>query len=84
MSESVVINRLDTSTADFDQRLAGLLAWEAVSDSQVNATVAQILSSVREQGDAALLQLTEKLDDEKRHIQSDCAVWTKRNYYHRN
>ncbi len=62
MSESVVINRLDSSDADFDQRLAGLLAWEAVSDSQVNATVAQILSSVKEQGDAALIQLTEKLD----------------------
>ena len=62
MSKSVVINRLDSSDADFDQRLAGLLAWEAVSDSQVNATVAQILSSVKEQGDATLIQLTEKLD----------------------
>lgn len=62
MSKSVVINRLDSSDVDFDQRLAGLLAWEAVSDSQVNATVAQILSSVKAQGDAALIQLTEKLD----------------------
>lgn len=62
MGDGVRINRLDASAADFNQQLDQLLAWEAVSDSQVNAVVTDILNAVRSEGDHALLRFTERFD----------------------
>ena len=56
------IARLSTLYGDFDARLEALLAWESVSDTQVQETVGAILQAVRERGDAALLELTTRLD----------------------
>ena len=61
MSSSVT-HRLDQSQADFDARLDALLAWESVSDVQVQQRVADIVSAVREQGDVALLEYTRQFD----------------------
>src|SRR5262245_20649677 len=57
-----IINRLNSSDADFSQRLDKLLAWESVSNDAVNAAVADIITGVRRDGDAALLAYTQKFD----------------------
>ncbi len=59
---SVDIRRLKSSDADFAQQLDRLLAWETVSDASVNQRVDAIIAQVREQGDAALVELTNRFD----------------------
>ncbi|MGB0865282.1 MAG: histidinol dehydrogenase [Granulosicoccaceae bacterium] len=54
--------RLSASAADFDQRLAQRLAWEAVSDDQVANAVAEIIATVRREGDAAVVEYTRRFD----------------------
>jgi len=56
------IQRLDASAADFDRRLAALLAWESVSDTAVASVVAEIIAAVRARGDAALVEYTNRFD----------------------
>ncbi|MEJ2454903.1 MAG: histidinol dehydrogenase [Candidatus Thiodiazotropha sp.] len=56
------INQLSTATDDFWQRLDQLLAWESVSDTAVNDTVNQIIRDIRAQGDAALVDFTNRFD----------------------
>ncbi len=56
------IRRFDTTQADFWSQLESLLAWEGVSDDKVNGIVRDILKSVRERGDAALVEYTNRLD----------------------
>jgi histidinol dehydrogenase len=56
------IKRLDTSAAGFDETLKDLLAWESVSDDAVLATVMEILSAVRQRGDAAVLEYSNRFD----------------------
>ncbi|MBD3669406.1 MAG: histidinol dehydrogenase, partial [Gammaproteobacteria bacterium] len=56
------VKRLDTSAEDFWPQLDALLAWEGVSDDDVNQTVRHILSEVRRRGDAALVEMTNRFD----------------------
>jgi len=56
------IQTLSTSDYGFDQQLDQLLAWEAVSDTQVQQVVAEIVADVRARGDAALLEYTSRFD----------------------
>ncbi|MBK1708982.1 MULTISPECIES: histidinol dehydrogenase [Marichromatium] len=56
------IQRLDTTDADYQERLDGLLAWESVSDDRVQQTVAEIIREVRARGDAALIDYTARFD----------------------
>ena len=58
----VDITRLDSTNDDFWPALEKLLAWEGVSDDKVNATVREILAAVRERGDAAVLEYTNRFD----------------------
>ncbi len=58
----VDITRLDSSNDDFWPALEKLLAWEGVSDDQVNATVREILAKVKANGDAAVLEYTNRFD----------------------
>ncbi|WP_106420487.1 histidinol dehydrogenase [Salinicola tamaricis] len=62
MSQTPTIARLNTRDADFDARLDALLAWEGVSDQAVAARVDEILMAVRQQGDAALIEYTQRFD----------------------
>ncbi|WP_286237314.1 histidinol dehydrogenase [Neptuniibacter halophilus] len=61
MSE-VTITRLDKAQADFSEKLDKLLAWESVSDDKVNQIVNEILQRVRSEGDAALIEYTNRFD----------------------
>ncbi|MBW4933833.1 histidinol dehydrogenase [Marinobacter sp. F4206] len=56
------ITRLNASQSDFDSSLAKLLAWDDSVDHQVNESVRHILHEVKNRGDAAVLEFTEKFD----------------------
>ncbi len=56
------ITRLDTSDTDFWPRLEQMLAWEGVSDDAVNDIVKEIIQAIRERGDAALVEYTNRFD----------------------
>ncbi len=56
------IRRLSTADSDFGTQLNALLAWDAVSDDQVQRTVAAIIADIRDRGDAALLDYTTRFD----------------------
>src|SRR5690606_12362467 len=57
-----VINRLDTRAADFPARLRSLLAFEASQDASIEQAVQAILADVRQRGDAAVLEYTQRYD----------------------
>jgi histidinol dehydrogenase len=59
---SVVVNRLDSADSDFYPRLDALLAWEQVSDDNVEQTVRGIIAAIRARGDDALLEYTRRFD----------------------
>jgi len=56
------IKRLNSSDSDFWQQLERMLAWEEVSDANVNATVEGIINAVRQRGDAAVVEYTNRFD----------------------
>jgi len=56
------IARLSTADADFCARLDALLAWESVSNRDVQRTVDDIIDAIRTRGDAALLEYTARFD----------------------
>ena len=59
---SIEIRRLASEQADFNEQLSALLAWESVSDSQVQATVTDILWQVKQRGDAAVIEYSNRFD----------------------
>ncbi len=63
-----LINRLDTTGADFSAQLRALLAFEASEDAAIERAVADILIDVRTRGDAAVLDYTRRFD---RHQPAD-------------
>ncbi len=67
----IEIKQLSSQSEDFWPQLEQLLAWDTVSDEQVMNTVIEILSSVRHQGDAAVLDLTARFDGLKVDSMSD-------------
>lgn len=58
----MTIRRLDTTHSDFDKDLSQLLAWDSVSDAGVAQVVADIIQAIRSQGDAALINYTNRFD----------------------
>jgi histidinol dehydrogenase len=56
------IRRLSTRDSDFQTALDDLLAWDSVSDEQVQQTVTDIIRDLRTRGDAALLDYTTRFD----------------------
>ncbi|MAZ69061.1 MAG: histidinol dehydrogenase [Porticoccus sp.] len=61
-SEPISILQLSTADSCFDDRLTELLAWENVSDQNVEQIVADILAAVRQRGDQALIEFTNRFD----------------------
>jgi len=58
----IEVKQLDSAAADFWSQLEALLAWESVSDEQVEGRVRDILATVKTRGDAALLEYTGQFD----------------------
>ncbi|AZS49589.1 histidinol dehydrogenase [Entomomonas moraniae] len=59
---SVNIRRLSSKQADFSKQMNDLLSWESVSDDAVNGRVLEIIKAIRERGDAALVEYSQKFD----------------------
>jgi histidinol dehydrogenase len=57
------IRRLDTTDFDFNRRLDALIAFDAIANPELEATVAAILEAVKSCGDAALLECTWNFDE---------------------
>jgi len=56
------IKQLNYQDADFRQNLEKALAWDAIADAGVQETMFNILADVRQRGDAAVIEWTNKLD----------------------
>jgi histidinol dehydrogenase len=56
------MQRLDTTQADFEARLAQLTAWQEDLDPSISDTVAAIIADVSRRGDAAVLEYTARFD----------------------
>jgi histidinol dehydrogenase len=54
--------RLSTGDADFATRLDALLAWEGVSDADLQRRVEEIIAAVKSRGDAALVETSNRFD----------------------
>jgi histidinol dehydrogenase len=59
---SVAIRRLATSAADFEAQFQQLLHWSESTDQAIEQRVAEILADVRQRGDAAVLEYTQRFD----------------------
>jgi histidinol dehydrogenase len=59
---TIDIRCLDTSANDFAAELETLLAWESVSDNQVQKIVTDILADVKIRGDAAVIEYSNRFD----------------------
>ena len=62
MTTSTAIARLNAADPDFAHHLDHLLSWESVSDDAVNQRVLDIIQAVRERGDAAVVEFTQRFD----------------------
>ena len=58
----VDIKRLTASSRDFWSQMEVLLAWESVSDEAVTTTVREIIDAVKQRGDAAVVEYTNRFD----------------------
>ena len=56
------MRRLNRADPGFQSDLEQLLAWEGVSNDQVNQTVREILREIRSRGDQALIEYTNRFD----------------------
>ncbi|VTU14547.1 Histidinol dehydrogenase [Variovorax sp. SRS16] len=54
--------RLSTASADFETEFKARLHWSAEADAAIEQVVADILSDVRQRGDAAVLDYTRRFD----------------------
>jgi histidinol dehydrogenase len=56
------ISQLNYNNPDFYKALDRALAWDVVSDKEIESTVEQIIADIKERGDQALLDYTRKFD----------------------
>jgi histidinol dehydrogenase len=58
----ISLPRLDSSAVDFNQQLQSRLNWDAAEDLQIHHQVLEIISHIRQVGDQALLEYTNRFD----------------------
>ena len=56
------VNRLDTTSGDFDDALDRLMHWDDPALGEIERAVAGVLEDVRERGDAAVVEYTSRFD----------------------
>ncbi len=71
---SVKLRRLRTDAADFETELARLRHWSQEADAAIEASVASIIADVRERGDVAVLEYTERFDHLKAASVADLEI----------
>ena len=59
---SVVIRHLDSTDKDFQARLMTVLAFDASEDEAIDRAAASIIADVRQRGDVAVLEYTQRFD----------------------
>jgi len=69
-----MIAKLSSQQSDFDERLTSLLAWEGVSNKEVVTTVDNIISSIRTDGDNALINYSIQFDGVNATSMADLTV----------
>lgn len=62
MMSEISIARLSAADSEFDLQLKQLLAWDETDDSAIQHQVIDIIARVRKEGDAALLDYTNRFD----------------------
>lgn len=62
MNERLMIKRLDARAPNFNDALSKTLAYDAVSDAEIHSRVQSIIEAVREEGDRAVIRLTQQFD----------------------
>ena len=71
MSDSCNIRIYDANTAEFDEQLQQLTAWDDISDAAVVATVSDILQQIRQRGDDALMAYSNQFDHTAFNVAAD-------------
>lgn len=61
-ANTINIKTLDAQAGNFWRELDNLLAWESVSDEKVFAVVSDVIKNVRQRGDAAVVEYTNRFD----------------------
>lgn len=74
MNDTVTIKTLRANQSDFEQQLSHLLAWEEVSDHKVATVVDDILCDVKQRGDDAVLEYTNRFDRQSAKSVADLVV----------
>lgn len=62
MANSLTIKRLNAVDDDFEAQLKALLAFESTAESAVEETVKNILTDVRQRGDQAVIEYSNRFD----------------------
>ena len=62
MSTEIILRRFSSTDADFDSKLKALLAFETAQDDNIDEVVAGILKDVKNRGDAAVMEYTNRFD----------------------
>ncbi|MBN46820.1 MULTISPECIES: histidinol dehydrogenase [unclassified Methylophaga] len=68
------ISELNFQQADFWPKLSELLAWEGVSDAAITDTVRSILADVKQRGDQAVVEYSQKFDRVKATVMTDLEI----------
>jgi len=69
-----VIAKLTSTQSDFQEKLSSLLAWNSVSNKEVVQTVDDIITNIRNNGDDALIDYTNKFDDVNASSMKDLTI----------
>ena len=69
-----MINKFSTRDRDFDNKLNSLIAWESSSNEEVRRSVEKIINDVKVNGDASVLDYTNKFDSVKAESISELIV----------
>ncbi len=59
---AINILKLDSAAPDFQKQLQARLAWDASDDLEIHKRVLEIIADVRQRGDSALLDYTNRFD----------------------
>lgn len=68
------ISELNFQQADFWPKLSELLAWEGVSDAAITDTVRNILADVKQRGDQAVVEYSQRFDRIKATAMSELEI----------